>query len=180
MADVKADLILHPVRLRIVTELAGKPLSPRQLAEALPDIAQATLYRHINLLVEGNILEVATEHPVNGATERIYTVVEGAACLSHDELRTLSRGDHLRYFTVYAASLIDHFAEYIDTCDLERVGEDGMSYNRAVLYLNDEERRHFQEAVTGLIGQIMSTPPAPDRKRYTLASIVIPDARKGS
>jgi len=180
LTDVRADLILHPVRLRIVTELAGKQMSPRQLSEALPDVAQATLYRHVNLLLEGNILEVVAEHPVNGAIERIYSVVEGAGRLSEAELRGLSRGEHLRYFTIYAASLIENFAEYIDTCYLETVVDDGMSYNRTVLYLNDDERETFRREVTALIGRMMSNGPAPNRKRYTLASIVIPDARNES
>ncbi|MDZ4769144.1 MAG: helix-turn-helix domain-containing protein [Chloroflexota bacterium] len=177
---MKADLILHPVRLRIVTELAGKQLSPRQLGEALPDIAQATLYRHLNTLLDGKILKIVSEHPVNGAIERIYTVIEGAARLSDEELRGLSRGDHLRYFTVFAASLIDSFAEYIDTCDLAGIGDDGMSYNRAVLYLDAAERQQFQQEVVALIGRILSNQPTPDRKRFTLASIVIPDTRNES
>ena len=180
MSDVKADLMLHPIRLRILSELVGKQMSTRQISEALPDIAQATLYRHINVLVDGQMLEVVAEHTVNGAIERIYSVVDGAASISRDELRQLSRGDHMRYFTVFAASLIDTFAEYMDACQLERVGDDGMSYNRVVLYLTDEERTLLNREISRLVGGMMSVAPSPDRKRYTLASMVIPDGRNES
>jgi Helix-turn-helix domain len=42
----KAELILHPVRLKILQALVGdRVLSTRQLGQLLPDVAQATLYR---------------------------------------------------------------------------------------------------------------------------------------
>lgn len=42
-----ARLIGHPVRLRVIIALGGRTLTTKQLAEALPDVAQATLYRHV-------------------------------------------------------------------------------------------------------------------------------------
>lgn len=177
MGSSKADLILHPVRLRIVTELAGRQFTPRQLGELLPDVPQATLYRHIKLLTEGGVLEIAAEQQVNGATERSYSLVSGQGRLTPDELRNLNTADHLRYFTVFTAALIDSFATYLQQTDLEQLGEDGMSYNRAVIYLNDTEREQFRQEVIALIGKTLANTPAPDRQRYTLASIVIPHGK---
>lgn len=177
MSKPKANLILHPVRLRIVTELARQKLTPRQLAQLLPNVPQATLYRHLSLLLEGGILEVVAEQPVNGATERTYTVAQGQGNLDMAEMKGLSRSEHLQYFTVYATTLIDTFTEYIQNCDLEQLGEDGLAYQRAVVYLSDEERAQFQREVIAVLGRVISQPPAPDRKRYTLSSIVIPEGR---
>ena len=39
------ELVLHPVRLRIITALHGRKMTPGELAEDLPDVPQATLYR---------------------------------------------------------------------------------------------------------------------------------------
>lgn len=177
MSQRKADLILHPVRLRIVTELAGRQFSPRQLAELLPDVAQATLYRQLSLLLEGGVIEIAAEHSVNGATERIYRVAEGQRGLSMEEVREFSSEDHLRYFTIFAASLIDTFAVYLQNTEQGELHDD-LSYNRAVVYLNDEERAQFRQDVAALIGKIIANEPASNRKRYTLASIVIPDRKE--
>ena len=66
MGRDKADLILHPARLRIMGELGGRQMTSRQLAIALPDMAQASLYRHIKALLDGGILEVVSEQAVNG------------------------------------------------------------------------------------------------------------------
>jgi hypothetical protein len=176
----KADLLLHPVRLRIMTEIVGKQLTPRQLAAALPDVPQATLYRQINILLEGEILEVAEETPVSGAVERTYRLRQDAERLSAEEMHAISAEDHLQYFNVFAASLIEHFARYIQQRDPEDFELDGMSYNRAVLYLSDEERATFQQEVMTLIGSVMTNQPSSERKRYTLASVVIPDERISS
>lgn len=180
MAERKADLLLHPVRLRIMTEIVGKALTPRQLAAALPDVPQATLYRQINLLLDGDILEVAEETPVSGAVERTYRLRQGAEGISREELRDLSDEDHLRYFNIFMASLIENFARYVQQRDPTHFEQDGMSYNRAVIYLNAEERAQFQREVMSLLSSVISNIPSPDRQRYTLASIVIPDDRKSS
>jgi len=178
MPSIKADLLLHPVRLRIVTELMNRPMTPGQLAATLPDIAQATLYRQINTLQESGVIEVTEETPVKGAVERTYSLVTGSVNLSPEDMRGVSREEHAVYFNTFAASLMETFAHYINHVDLKTIGADGMSYNRAVIYLNAEERAAFQKAVTELIGQYMALPPTPDRNRFTLASIVIPDERE--
>ncbi len=177
MPRAKADLILHPARLRIMTELAGRQMTPRQLASVLPDIPQATLYRHIKALLDGGIVEVVAEQEVNGSVERTYAVVKGAGRLSVEELQTLSAEEHLHFFTIYAVKLIEDFAEYLRNARLEEVGQDAMSYSTASIYLSDAERAQFQEEVIAVIGRVMSNRPAPDRKRYNLSSIVIPGGK---
>ncbi len=177
MASTKSDLILHPVRLRLVTELAGRQMTPGQLAEALPDVPQATLYRQINRLLAGGIFEVVAEQMVNGATERTYRVAAGAGRLTASEMQTVSSEQHRRYFSTFAAALIDTFSRYVQQADPAMMAEEGLSYNRAVIYLSDSERKAFQEQIVKLVGSVMNNPPTAERKRYTLASVTIPEER---
>lgn len=176
----KADLLLHPVRLRIMTEIVGKRLTPRQLAAALPDVPQATLYRQINILLEGEILEIVEETPISGAIERTYQLRQGADRLSAEEMHDIASEDHLQYFNIFVASLIESFARYIQHHDPAHFDQDGLSYNRIVIHLTAGERAAFQEQVMELIGSLMTNLPSADRQRYTLASIVIPDERTSS
>ncbi len=180
MGRSKADLILHPARLRIMSELGGRQMTPRQLAATLPDIPQATLYRHVKTLLEGGMLDVVSEQEVNGSVERTYTLAKGAGRLTEDELQRLTPEEHFRYFSIFAVKLMDDFAAYLRDAAAERVGQDGMSYSTAVVYLSAEERADFQEKVIALIGSVMSLEPTPDRKRYSLSSIVIPDGKDNS
>ena len=45
MANSKAEMIVHPIRLRIIEALHGRELTSRQIADSLDDVPQATLYR---------------------------------------------------------------------------------------------------------------------------------------
>src|SRR2546430_2345141 len=78
----KAELIVHPVRLRILEAAQRQKLTSRQIAEYLPDVPQATLYRQIKLLLDGGLLEVVEERLVHGIVEKVYTLPEGAGHLS--------------------------------------------------------------------------------------------------
>ena len=54
-----ADLLLHPVRLRIVQAFLGdRALTTAELGTELPDVPPASLYRHVGVLVEGGVLAV--------------------------------------------------------------------------------------------------------------------------
>lgn len=174
----KADLILHPVRLRILAEVVGKELTTRQIASVLPDVPQASLYRHIGVLLEANMLEVVAEQRVNGAVERTLRVARGQDRISPEELSQFSKEDHLRYFNLFAYALIERFGDFVSNAEPQAIPQSGMSYNRTVVYLSDTERSQLQQQLFALLGTVMSHQPNPERKRYTLASVVIPDERK--
>ena len=52
-----ADLLLHPIRLRVVQAFLGdRALTTAGLRAELPDVPPASLYRHIGRLVDGGVL----------------------------------------------------------------------------------------------------------------------------
>jgi hypothetical protein len=172
----RADLLLHPVRLRIVGEFAGRERSTGELAAALPDVAHTSLYRHIGLLVRGGVLEVVAERPTGGPAERVYRVVPGADRVPAEEFDHLPAEQHRQYFSVYVASLLDALGSYAASPGA-RPSADGLSYNRAVVHLSDDERARFDHRFAELVGEVLAVPPAPHRRRYLIASSVIPEPR---
>jgi len=131
----RADLILHPVRLRIILAFSGgRRLTPQQVAGALPDVPQATLYRQIERLFRGGALAIAAERRVRGAVERTYVLAEGASSVSPEDLAKSSRDDHLGYFTAFAAGLIAQFEQYLERPEIDFL-KDGVGYREAVLNL---------------------------------------------
>ena len=66
------ELLAHPVRMRIVHALRGRELTTGQLCELLPDVSKAMVYRHVEALATGEVLEVAAERRVRGAVERTF------------------------------------------------------------------------------------------------------------
>jgi len=180
MPNPKANLLLHPVRMRIVVEMINHPMTTQQLVTAMPDVAQATLYRHIKLLQDGGIITVTQETPVNGAIERTYRLVEGASRLSPEDMQEVTKEEHLLYFNTFVASLMETFGQYVHRTEPEQIATAGMSYNRATIHLNDTERAQFTEEIMTLLSKYIGLTPDTNRKRYTLASIVIPDERGDS
>ncbi len=170
----QADLILHPVRLRIILAFAGgRRLTPQQVAAVLPDVSQATLYRQIERLYRGGALAIAAEHRVRGAVERTYVLAEGGASLSPEDLAKSSRDDHLGYFTAFAAGLIAQFEQYLERSEID-LFKDGVGYRQVVLNLTDDEISEMAGALNATVGRFVAYDPKPGRKRRMLATVLIP------
>lgn len=167
-------VLIHPVRLRILGELSGRALTTRQLAVALADVPQATLYRHVGVLADAGVIEVIRQQAVNGAVERTYGVVAGAGRLSADDMAGHSADEHVLYFTTFCAALMDTFAAAMRRGDPDPLLAAGLSYRGAVVHLSDEERTQFADEMTALVTRMLAAEPAPERRPYTLASVVIP------
>jgi DNA-binding transcriptional ArsR family regulator len=170
----RADLILHPVRLRIILAFArGRSLTPQQVAAALPDVPQATLYRQIERLYRGGALAVAAERRVRGAVERTYVLAEGGISLSPEDLAKSSRDDHLGYFTAFAAGLIAQFEQYLERSEMDLL-KDGVGYRQVVLNLTDEEIMEMAGALNAAVGPFLAYESKPGRKRRLLATVLMP------
>jgi DNA-binding transcriptional ArsR family regulator len=164
------SLILHPVRLRIVQAVAARPLTTAEVAASLPDVPQATLYRHMAKLADGGLLEVAAERRVRGATERTYRL----ATLKAAPLATGgSVDDRLEAFTRFAASLIGEFARYLHTPGADPEA-DGAGFRQVTLWLTDDEFQSFAEGFAHVLAPAMTHEPREDRSPVTLTTVLIP------
>ncbi|AMA72960.1 MULTISPECIES: helix-turn-helix domain-containing protein [Aneurinibacillus] len=180
MKQSKADLLLHPIRLRIVQALiGGRHLTAQQLIELLPDVPQASLYRHLNKLFEGDIIYVIDQRQVRGTTEKVYALMEQGANLTKDDLADCSRDEHMLYFLTFLASLQSDFQRYLqqEQFDLEA---DGVSYRKATLYVNDEEFSQLIKALRSVVEPFFKNHPAPGRRPRTLSTIIIPQPEQTS
>ena len=173
MSYSKADAILHPIRMRIVMEIMGRQMTTQQIAAALPDVPQASLYRHIGLLTQAGVLAVVSERPVRGAVEKVYAIPERAAELDYAEFVQASREDHLRYFTVFLGSLLAQFRAYLKQDEID-ILRDGLSYRTAPLNLSDAEFTQLLDNLRAVLRPAVALPPAPERRRRILSTILIP------
>src|SRR5688500_642643 len=93
------ELLGHPIRLRVVHAMrGGRMLTTSQLCARIPDVSKATVYRHVDLLAAGGILEVADEQRVRGAVERRYRLRQDRATIDADTIASLTLDDHRRGF----------------------------------------------------------------------------------
>jgi hypothetical protein len=149
----KAELIVHPVRLRIIEAFQGRDLTTRQIAALLPDVPQASLYRQIKRLHDAKILVVAEEKAVNGIIERTYALREGATHLSREEFAAISAEDHARYFAIFLGVMAAQMNRYLGQESYDTTAE-GMTYFQAVLHLTDEEARQVRVDLLEMVERI--------------------------
>lgn len=170
-----ADLLLHPVRLRILQTLLGsEPLTTAQLRERLPDIAPATMYRHIAALVNANVLEVVDEKRVRGTVERSYRVRQDRAVVGEEAREKMTREDHRQAFTTYAAALMTDFDRYLDHADADPPA-DGVLYQQSVVWLTEEEFTALVEEIQASIAARADKDRGDGLTRHILSLVIVPD-----
>jgi DNA-binding transcriptional ArsR family regulator len=174
--DSRVDLILHPVRMRLLITLARRELTARQLSQLLPDVPQATLYHHLGILTKAGLLSVVSERPVRGTMEKIYTVAVDDASLRPDDLANASREDHLRFFTMFVSTLLSDFSRYLQQDKPIDLFADRVSYGETPFYLSDDELAQASRALNQALSPFLDNQPAPDRQRRLFAFVTFPDA----
>lgn len=168
------ELLAHPVRLRIVHALRGeRTLTTGDLCALLPDVSKAQVYRHVDLLAGGGILEVAGERRVRGAVERRFRLRADRASIDAAAAASLTPDDHRRAFATAMAALIAEFNAYLDGGD---PANDLVGYRQHAVWLSRDE-------LAGLIGELraailprLANGAAEGRERYLLSPILFPSA----
>ena len=169
-----ADLLLHPVRLRIVQALLGEDhLTTAELRDRLADVPAATLYRQVTTLIEGELLEVVAERKVRGAVERSLAVRADKVHLGPDEARTMSIEDHRQAFMTFTAALLADFDHYLDRSDVD-LARDLVGYSQIGVHLSDEEMGQLLAELNAVVAPLLRNEPGPGRTRRILTTVVIP------
>src|SRR5919206_2579638 len=168
-----AELLLHPVRLRIMQAfLPDRVLTTGRLGELLPDVATATLYRQVATLAEAGVLAVTEERRVRGAAERTYRLRLEAAVVGPEEAARLTPEQHRQAFTTFVAGLLGDFDRYLARGDVD-LGRDLVGYRQAALHLTDQELLDLVTELREAITRRMSLPPE-GRTRRLLTTVLLP------
>jgi Helix-turn-helix domain len=170
-----ADLLLHPVRLRVIKAFLGdRALTTSQLAAELDDVPSGSLYRHVAILTRAGVLHVVAEHRIRGAVERTYALRPAAARVQPGELAAMTPEEHSSAFMAYVAGLLADFDRYlaVGTPDLAR---DGVGYTVAGLYLTDAELAGFLRDLAAIVQPRLANAPGEGRRRRIVYSIFLPE-----
>ncbi|WP_462411809.1 helix-turn-helix domain-containing protein [Neobacillus sp. Marseille-QA0830] len=168
------DVLLHPVRMRIIQHLINQQLTSQQLLERLPDIPQASLYRNIKKLADAGIIHIVDEIPVRGTVEKVYSIYNPNTSLNGaDDLNKMSKDDQMGVFIKFMANLMGEFERYINQDKID-FKADGVSFRQTSLYLSDSEFLDFFEDLRKVYLKYTSNKPISGRRRRTMATIIIP------
>jgi len=171
----KADLLLHPIRMRIIQQLLlGRPLTIAELLDVLGDVPQATLYRHINLLMGANFIEVIDTKKVKGTEERVFSVKKENLQIPEQEIETTSQEDHIQHFSVFHGNLLKLATTYLTEASPKQYKEDGFAYWYTPIHLTDEEFQELVQSMNESIEKAINNKPTPERTARIFAGMFIP------
>jgi DNA-binding transcriptional ArsR family regulator len=169
-----ADLLLHPVRLRIVKAFLGdRALTVKQLAVELSDVPAGSLYRHVTRLADAGVLHVVAERRVRATIERTYALRMYAAQMQPDEIAAMTLDEHVNAFLAYVAGLLGDFDRYMAT-EPEHPDRDGAGYRVAAMWLNDVELAEYGRDLAAITQPRFANAPDGERRRRMLYTVVIP------
>ncbi|WP_328374634.1 helix-turn-helix domain-containing protein [Streptomyces sp. NBC_01020] len=168
------ELLAHPVRLRVVHAMrGGRELTTAELCDRIRDVSKATVYRHVDLLAAGGVLEVALERRVRGAVERRYRLRRDRAGINTDTANSLSLDDHRSAFAAALAVLTAEFTAYLDRDTADPVA-DLVGYRQHAVWLSPGELHGMIDGMREAIAPHLANEPSPDRTQYLISPILFP------
>jgi DNA-binding transcriptional ArsR family regulator len=176
MPSSKAAILLHPVRLQIITAMSTQSMTAGELAQVLPEIPQTTLYRHLNALLEGGIIKVVAENPVRGTLERVYALTAPPS-ITPEDLRGLGKQDYEQLATMAFSSFMSDIHRYLEHKPDDAFIDfwaDGMDFNKVQLNLSDEEFHRMNQEIFTIMIAAAQNQPSPERKRRIFSYLFIP------
>lgn len=168
------ELLLHPVRLRIVWAMSGdRTRTTSELCQSLPDIPKTSVYRHVGLLAEAGLLEVVDEQRVRGAVERHYRLHRERTVVDPEVGASMSLDDHRHGFAAAMAALMAEFNAYLDRPGADPVA-DSIGYRQGTLWLDPDELTEVVGEVLGVFRARAANGPAPGRRPYLFSPVFFP------
>lgn len=168
------DLLLHPVRMRVVHAMHdGRTRTTSELCALLPDVSKATVYRHVGLLADGGLLVVEGEQRVRGSVERRYRLHRARTVIDEAAAASMSPEDYRRGFAVAMATLLAEFNAYLDREGADPAA-DLVGFRQHALWLSQDELVEMISEMRDVIAARMGHTPSPERTRHLLSPILFP------
>ena len=137
-------LLSNPVRMQIMQYLQiHDEATTKQISEAITDVPAPTLYRHINTLLQEDVLFVKEERKVRGSLERLLAI--NVEIMSETTNSNLSDTAYQFLMTLYMK-----FQKYSckDDIDPQR---DRLSLRTCALTLTDNSFDNFMSEIAAVI-----------------------------
>jgi len=173
---MKSDIItimMNPIRIKILQELGLKgKATTKEIQKACGDIAQATLYRHLNELLKNDIIQVIDENIINGIIEKVYKIKLNLTLEIAKDPSKLSIDDYLDIFSQFMISILADFKSYIAHEDAIAKIKTSLGFSSNTLFLTDDELKEMTTEFRASINKRLRNESTPERKLRKISSIV--------
>lgn len=170
MEEGKFEALMNPVRIRILLSLRQLgEATTREIAAACPDIASATLYRHLSALTAGGLLAVVRENRVNGIGERVYRLARDLPA----EAEASGPEAALALLPQFLCTTLGEFSDYLSGRETVP-GDCGFRYE--LLHLTEGEFAEFLADLGRCMAKYTSKEPAAGRREWRFTTVLVPTA----
>lgn len=164
----RLKLVTHPVRIRICQALHGAQLTTSQLHDLLREVPKPSLYRHLRILLENGLIQVAETHLINGIEEKVYTINRSTLDISQEDVdRGVSAQQLAEFALVYINGVGSQFAERMLMQD-DPVPLGHFILHDFAFFATDEEFAELKRTLWQMLSALESRPPNAQRKRRRL------------
>ncbi|MEK4626973.1 MAG: transcriptional regulator [Solibacillus sp.] len=175
----KVEILMHPVRIKICQALLRNKeegLTPLEMVKILKDVPQATLYRHIQVMVDSGIVSVVSEKKVKSVSEKYYALNEDEIRIDGEEWGRVSIEEKLDYISYYQLLLMTQYQSYLENLEQQNGKEDRSTFSVVDLKIDEEQFRQFQNELNELMIKYYHTKSnEKDAPVRTIAITIIPE-----
>lgn len=175
----KVEVLMHPVRMKIAQVLMRNKeegLTPLEMVKIIKNVPQATLYRHIQIMLDSGVIRIIKEKKVKSVSEKYYALNEIEARLSIEDWKKASSEKKLDYVSYYQLSLLTQYQSYLNKLEQQNCQEDGATFSLVELKMNEEHFKHFQNELNELMTKYYhATNKELDAPVRTIAVTIIPE-----
>ena len=157
--------------------LGDREATTAELAQDLPDVSTASLYRHISALTSAGYLQVVGERRIRGAVERTYRLPaerqsSAEFTLADREVAaTLSEGEQRAAFAIFSAGLMAAYDGYLARDDRD-VATDPVGYRTTPVYVDEDDVAELTEQLMTVMAAKLKREPG--KRRVLLSTVLIP------
>lgn len=163
-----SEVMLNPIRMRIIQVAAASGnISASDICEKMPDVPRTTIYRHIKILIDNNILMIVSENKIRGSLERILSL-NTAEIAKHNSLENATQNAFGFLMQQYTK-----FEKYFSS-KTANPAADRVFMNNTTLMLTDKEFDAFLMDLQQLL-QKYSFEYNKNRKERNISIISAPD-----
>lgn len=164
-------VLSNPVRIQVMQYLqVHGEATTKQISEAITGVPAPTLYRHINTLLEEEILLVKEERKVRGSLERLLVINE-------DKMLSAANSDISESAYQFLMGIYMKFHQYSckDDTDPQR---DKLSLRTCILTLTDDSYDNFMSDIAAVISKYQK--PERNGKVRSISFASVPVEEEGN
>ena len=157
-------------------------MTTQEIADGLGDVPKSSVYRHLKLLLQGDLVEIVDTRLVNGIQEKRFRIAQ-TPILGPGDIALWTADDHISYFTTYTLTLMHDYAQYVARSEAVQgaidMVADRAGYREVALYATPLELDVALKEMGAAIMPLMKHGRGNGRRKYKLATVLHPVIEDG-